>query len=151
MVGCLSDPLRRRLLDTLGLTDIRFDPDYDPRSDAAVAFGAELMRQAEAAFLQRPAGEWLALLEERGIPAGPVRFMEELFDDAQTQANGLVAEVEHRDAGKLRMVGPLAQFSETPLEPTPPPALGQHSEEILRELGYTEAEIGRWRENGELG
>ena len=151
VVGCLSDPLRRRLLDTLGLTDIRFDPDYDPRSDAAVAFGAELMRQAEAAFLQRPAGEWLALLEERGIPAGPVRFMEELFDDAQVQANGLVAEVEHRDAGKLRMVGPLAQFSETPLEPTPPPALGQHSEEILRELGYTEAEIGRWRENGELG
>ncbi len=151
VVGCLSDPLRRRLLDTLGLTDIRFDPDYDPRSDAAMAFGAELMRQAEAAFLERPAGEWLALLEERGIPAGPVRFMEELFDDAQTQANGLVAEVEHRDAGKLRMVGPLAQFSETPLEPTPPPALGQHSEEILRELGYTEAEIGRWRENGELG
>ena len=151
VVGCLSDPLRRRLLDTLGLTDIRFDPDYDPRSDAAVDFGAELMRQAEAAFLQRPAGEWLALLEERGIPAGPVRFMEELFDDAQTQANGLVAEVEHRDAGKLRMVGPLAQFSETPLEPTPPPALGQHSEEILRELGYTDAEIGRWRENGELG
>ena len=151
VVGCLSDPLRRRLLDTLGLTDIRFDPDYDPRSDAAVAFGAELMRQAEAAFLQRPAGEWLALLEERGIPAGPVRFMEELFDDAQVQANGLVAEVEHRDAGKLRMVGPLAQFSETPLEPTPPPALGQHSEEILRELGYTDAEIGRWRENGELG
>ena len=151
VVGCLSDPLRRRLLDTLGLTDIRFDPDYDPRSAAAVAFGAELMRQAEAAFLQRPAGEWLALLEERGIPAGPVRFMEELFDDAQTQANGLVAEVEHRDAGKLRMVGPLAQFSETPLEPTPPPALGQHSEEILRELGYTDAEIGRWRENGELG
>ena len=151
VVGCLSDPLRRRLLDTLGLTDIRFDPDYNPRSAAAVAFGAELMRQAEAAFLQRPAGEWLALLEERGIPAGPVRFMEELFDDAQTQANGLVAEVEHRDAGKLRMVGPLAQFSETPLEPTPPPALGQHSEEILRELGYTEAEIGRWRENGELG
>ena len=151
VVGCLSDPLRRRLLDTLGLTDIRFDPDYDPRSAAAVAFGAELMRQAEAAFLQRPAGEWLALLEQRGIPAGPVRFMEELFDDAQTQANGLVAEVEHRDAGKLRMVGPLAQFSETPLEPTPPPALGQHSEEILRELGYTEEEIGRWRENGELG
>ena len=70
-LGCLSDPLRQRLLDTLGLTDIRFDPDYDPRGAAAEAFGEELIRQAEAVFLQRTAAEWLALLDERGIPAGP--------------------------------------------------------------------------------
>ena len=151
VVGCLSDPLRHRLLDTLGLEDIRFDSGYDPRSDAAVAFGAELMQQAEEAFMQRPAAEWLALLEERGIPAGPVRFIEEVFDDAQAQANGLVVELEHRDAGKLRMVGPLANFSETPLQPTPPPALGQHTKEILQELGYTPEEIGRWQEGGALG
>ncbi len=150
VVGCLSDPLRRRLLDTLGLTDIRFDPGYDPASAAAVSFGAELMRQAEAAFRQRPAAEWLTLLAERGIPAGPVRFMEELFDDAQVQANGLVAELEHRDAGKLRMLGSLASFSETPLEPAPPPALGQHSREILQELGYTPVQIERWQAGGTL-
>ena len=105
-LGCLSDPLRRRLLDVLGLTDIRFDPDYSPRSEAAMAFGEKLMRQAEEVFLQRSAAEWLALLDERGIPAGPVRFIEEVFDDPQVQANELVAELEHRDAGKLRMVGP---------------------------------------------
>ena len=74
-LGCLSDPLRQRLLDTLGLTDIRFDPDYDPRSEKAMAFGEKLMRQAEDVFLQRTAADWLALLDERGIPAGPVRFM----------------------------------------------------------------------------
>ncbi len=151
VVGCLSDPLRRRLLDTLGLTDLRFDPGYDPRSDEAMVFGAELIRRAEAAFRQRPAAEWLALLEERGIPAGPVRFTEELFDDAQVQANGLVAELEHRDAGKLRMLGSLANFSGTPLEPKPPPALGQHTAEVLRELGYAAEEIDRWRESGALG
>ena len=55
-LGCLSDPLRQRLLDTLGLTDIRFDPDYDPRSEKAMAFGEKLMRQAEDVFLQRTAG-----------------------------------------------------------------------------------------------
>ena len=101
--------------------------------------------------MQRPAAEWLALLEERGIPAGPVRFIEEVFDDAQAQANGLVVELEHRDAGKLRMVGPLANFSETPLEPTPPPALGQHTKEILQELGYTPEEIAHWQAGGALG
>ena len=150
-VGCLSDPLRRRLLDTLGLQDLRFEPDYDPSSDAAAAFGEELMRQAAAVFLQRSAAEWLALLEERGIPAGPVRFVEELFDDAQVQANGLVAELEHRDAGKVRMVGPLANFSETPLEASAPPALGEHTDEILRELGYAPEEITGYRNGGALG
>ena len=150
-LGCLSDPLRRRLLDTLGLTDIRFDPDYDPRSEAAVAFGEKLTGQAEEAFRQRTAAEWLALLDERGIPAGPVRFIEEVFDDPQAQANGLVAELEHREAGRLRMVGPLAQFSETPLEATGPPALGEHTAEVLGELGFGTAEIEAWRESGVLG
>ena len=119
-LGCLSDPLRQRLLDTLGLTDIRFDPDYDPRSEEAVAFGESLIRQAEDVFLQRTAAEWLALLDQRGIPAGPVRFLEEVFDDPQVQANDLVAELEHQQVGPLRMVGPLAKFSETPLEAANP-------------------------------
>lgn len=150
-VGCLSDPLRRRLLDTLGLTDLRFDPDYDPGSDQAVAFGAELMAQAEAVFREKPAAQWLAILEERGIPAGPARFVEEIFDDAQVQANDLVAELEHQDAGRLRMLGSLANFSATPLQPTPPPALGQHTDEILSELGYNPDDIARWRESRALG
>ena len=150
-LGCLSDPLRQRLLDTLGLTDIRFDPGYDPRSEEAAAFGEKLMGQAEAVFLQRTAADWLALLDERGIPAGPVRFIEEVFDDPQVQANGLVSELEHQEVGKLRMVGPLASFSETPLVPTAPPALGQHTDEVLSELGFDPQEIDRWREEGALG
>ena len=150
-VGCLSDPLRRRLLETLGLTDIRFEPGYDPRSEEAAAFGEKLMRQAEGIFLQRTAAEWLALLDERGIPAGPVRFIEEVFDDPQVQANDLVSELEHREMGKLRMVGPLANFSATPLEPTDPPALGQHTNEVLQELGFGSEEIEGWRNEGTLG
>jgi len=150
-LGCLSDPLRQRLLDVLGLTDIRFDPDYDPRSEEAATYGENLMRQAEEVFLTRTAAEWLALLDERGIPAGPVRFIEEVFDDPQVQANGLVSELEHRDAGRLRMVGPLARFSETPLDVSPPPALGQHTDEVLAELGFTPEEIARWRADGMLG
>ena len=150
-LGCLSDPLRQRLLNTLGLTDIRFDPGYDPRSEKAAAYGEKLIRQAEEAFLERSAAEWLALLDERGIPAGPVRFIEEVFDDPQVQANDLVSELEHRDVGPLRMVGPLAKFSETPLEATHPPALGQHTGEVLAQLGFGEAEIQEWREQGALG
>ena len=150
-VGCLSDPLRHRLLEILGLTDIRFDPGYDPRSEEAAAFGEKLVRQAEGIFLQRTAVEWLVLLDERGIPAGPVRFIEEVFNDPQVQANDLVSELEHREVGKLRMVGPLASFSETPLEATGPPALGQHTAEVLEELGFGPEEIERWKNEGTLG
>ncbi len=147
-IGCLSDPLRRRLLDVLGLEDIRFDPGYDPSSPEAAEFGRELTRRAEEGFLEKGTQEWLMTLEERGVPAGPVRFVEELFDDPQVLANGLVSELEHPQAGLVRMVGPLARFSGTPLEPTPPSALGQHTDEILSELGFSPAEVQRWRERG---
>ena len=147
-VGCLSDPLRRRLLEVLELEDIRFDPGYDPTSPEAAEFGEELMRRAEEGFRQKGTREWLEVLEAKGVPAGPVRFVEELFDDPQVQANGLVSNLEHPQAGLLRMVGPLAQFSATPLEPTPPSALGQHTDEILGELGFSLTEVQRWREAG---
>ena len=110
-----------------------------------------LTREAEDKFRERTTDEWLTTLEGQGIPAGPVRFVEELFDDPQVLANGLVADLEHRDAGTLRMVGPLARFSETPLQANPSPALGQHTDEILGSLGFSEAEIQRWRELGVVG
>ena len=147
-LGCLSDPLRHRLLDTLGLKDIRFDPGYDPTLPASIAFAQRLIEQAVDAFRQSTSEEWLSLLEERGIPAGPVRFVEELFDDPQVIANGLVCDLEHRDAGTIRMIGPMASFSETPLRAAPFAALGQHTDEILVELGYTDREIQQWRQRG---
>ena len=147
-VGCLSDPLRRRLLAALDLRDIRFEPDYDPQSPEALASDSELIKEAEGLFREKSTGEWLELLEDRGIPAGPVRFVEELFDDPQVAANHLVVDLEHHDAGAIKMAGLLASFSDTPLEATPPPALGQHSDVVLRELGFPMKQIEAWREAG---
>jgi len=130
-VGCLSDPLRRRLLDTLGLTDIGLEPGYNPNTPEALAYAKDLEGQAEKILIKNTSAYWLELFENRGIPAGPVRFVEELFDDPQIQANGLVNEAEHRDAGKVKMMGPLAMFSGTPMAPEiSSPALGEHTWDI---------------------
>ena len=148
-VGCLSNPLRKRLLAIIGEEDIRFESDYDSTSEEAQAFGAALIERAEAIFRERTGTEWLAVLDEAGVPAGPVRFVEELLEDEQVLANDLVVELEHSLAGKLKMVGPLLKMSETPLSATKAsPALGEHSSEILATLGYTTKEIQRLKDEG---
>ena len=148
-VACLSQPLRLRLLDVLGLTDIRFEPGFDLTTPEAQAFEREFAAQAESIFRSKTAKEWLSILGDRGIPAGEVKFVEEMFDDPQVKAAGLITEMEHQEWGTVKMVGPLASFSETPLGTTlASPALGQHTDEILKELGFEDAEIRGWRSAG---
>jgi formyl-CoA transferase len=150
-VGCLSDPLRRRLLEVLGLTDDAMEPGYNPNTPEAMEYARGLEAEAEKIFRRKSSAEWLETLEQRGIPAGPVRFVEELFDDPQIKANGLVTEVEHKEEGAVKMIGPLAKFRGTPMEAnTPSPALGQHSSEILKDLGFSGEDIARWKEAGIL-
>ena len=151
-VGCLSDPLRRRLIDTLGLTDDGLEPGWDPEKPESQAYTRALEQRAEELLAQKPSVEWLQIFEERGIPAGPVRFIEELFDDPQVVANGLVTEVEHVQEGRVKMVGPLANFrGTTPAPARASPALGQHSAEILEWLGFTPEEVATWRDDGVIG
>lgn len=151
-VGCLSDPLRRRLLDVLGMTDNRFEPGYDPTTPESRAFGRELEKQADGLFLEKSASQWLEILGSRGIPAGPVQFIEEMVDHPQVKAAGLVVEVEHKEAGLVKTVGPLARFNgEIPPPVVASPALGQHNDEILSELGYSPEEVDRWRKDRVVG
>ena len=147
VVGCLNDALRRKLLDVIGLNDIRFDADYDPHSAAAAAFGDQLLDDAEALFLTRSTADWLAQLDAAGVPAGPVRFVEELFDHPQVLENNLAVDVKHRDLGPVRMAGPPVSFSHTPLQPGNLPALGEHTDQVLHHLGYSPAEIAQWRQD----
>ena len=150
VVGCLNAALRLKLLDVIGLHDIRFDDGYDQRSQEAADFGAQLMIDAEAIFRNKTNTEWLDLLDAAGVPAGPVRFVEELFDHPQVEANDFAVDVNHRDLGNVRMAGPLVSFSDTPLRAGDLPALGEHTDAVLTDLGYPPQTIAQWRDSAVL-
>ena len=148
VVGCLNDALRRKMLAATGLRDIRFDDGYDPHSSEAAEFGARLMTDAEAVFRTGTNAHWLARLDAAGVPAGPVRFVEEMFDHPQVLQNNLAVDVTHPDLGTVRMAGPLVAFSDTPLQAGDLPALGQHTDAVLAELGCSPESIAQYRTDG---
>ena len=148
-VGCLSDTLRKKMADAVGLHDIRFEPGYDPTSEESIEFNERLLEKARVIFLEKTVDEWLAVLDEAGVPAGPLRFVEELPTNEQVIANDLAVELEHSLLGKVTMVGPPFSMSESPLEATrASPALGEHTAEILSELGYDADRIQHLRDEG---
>ncbi|MQG58684.1 MAG: CoA transferase [SAR202 cluster bacterium] len=148
-IACLSDHLRRRAADILGIDDPRFEAGYDPFDDQAIAAGEALVPVAEELFKQRTVDEWLTEFDKVGVPAGPVRFVPELMDDEQVTANNLIVDLEHSLAGSVRMVGPMINMSDTPLEAqSASPALGEHTDEILSGLGFQSDEIQTLRDDG---
>ncbi len=154
-VGCLSTPLRVKLLRVTGLEDWRIgrrpseidpaDPEVRRRADKIVA-------QAEALFLTKTTAEWARVLDDAGVPAGPLRFTEELLEDPQALENGYIATFDHPLLGPVRVPGPMIQMSDTPLAGQgSSPTLSQHTDEVLRELGYDDARIAALHERGVLG
>jgi formyl-CoA transferase len=103
-------------------------------------------------FASRDAASWMAALLAAGVPAGPVNTIADVFADPQVLARQMLIELEHPTVGTLRQAGFPFKFSETPAEARRhPPLLGEHTEEVLREvLDLAPAEIGRLRESGAI-
>lgn len=150
VVGALSAALRRKLTAVLGVEDKRIgNPDWDPSKPESREYSKQLVKEVEPIFRERTTDEWLTLFDERGVPAGPFKFTQELLDDPQVAANDLRVTFEHPLAGTVHMVGPPIQMSETPLEVQgASPALSEHSDEILASLGYDAEQIAALREAG---
>jgi formyl-CoA transferase len=150
-VGALSHALRVKFLAATGLVDPRFRPDgtFEVAPEGWEIEGPKLVKKAEALFMTKTTEQWGAQFQQHGVPAGPMYFVEELFDNPQTRANNLVTDIEHPLLGHLRMVGPAFQMSDTPLEAnTPSPLLGADADDVLGYAGYTPDQISALREAG---
>lgn len=150
-VGALSHALRLKVLAATGMNDPRFLPDgsFVMQPEGWDVRGPQLVKEAEALFRSKTTEEWGALFEKHGVPAGPLYFIEELFNHPQTMANGLQVEMDHPLLGTMKLVGPPFQMSETPLEAQfPSPMLGEHTDEVLGEAGLNSARIDELRAAG---
>lgn len=150
-VGALSMALRYKVLGATGLQDDRLKPDgtFVMFPEGWETKGPALVVEAEALFRTKSTEEWGSILEKAGVPAGPMYYIEELFENPQVLENGLVVEVDHPLLGHMRTVGPAFQMSETPLAVQgPSPTLGADADDILASAGYSAAEIGALRTSG---
>ncbi len=97
-----------------------------------------LEREFQAIFEQDSRDVWLQKLREHDVPSTPLNNLEDMFNDPQVKQYGFPIEVEHPRMGKVKLVGSGVSMSRTPPEtPTPPPMLGENTDEILRRVGYT--------------
>ena len=124
----------------------------DPRFDALLLSPEELkslVGELEPIFLERTTDEWCELLQEAGARFAPVRNYAEVVADKGVWENNYFVEVKDAAGQSQRVVGTPIRMSETPLQPSAiAPDLGQHSEEILKEAGYSAADIEEFRTAG---
>ncbi|MCI0648028.1 MAG: CoA transferase [Chloroflexi bacterium] len=147
-VGVGTDSLWQRFCQAIGRPELAGDPRFKTNADR-VRNRAELEPILDEHFAQGEAAEWLARLHEARIPCGPVNSLPDVLADEQFLARGGVVELPHPLLGSVKVLANPIHFSETP--PTyrrHPPLLGEHSEEILAELGYDAAAVAGLRARG---
>ena len=129
-------------------------PELFEHADFRTAEGRARNRKALNAklnkgFTKKTSAEWVAILNQAGVPCGPIYTMDKVFADPQVQHLQAAAAVEHRKLGKLRLVNQPVKLSRTPAKLlTATPERGEHTEEVLLELGFSKTEINRFKSEG---
>lgn len=132
--------LWERLCRLIGREDLLADPRFATNADR-VDHREALEAELTPVFRRRAAADWLRALEAAGIPAGPVNRLDQVFGDPQVHARQMVLELDHPTVGRHRILGIPVKLSDTPgVVRGPAPLYGQHTEEVLREIGYAAPE-----------
>jgi crotonobetainyl-CoA:carnitine CoA-transferase CaiB-like acyl-CoA transferase len=149
-IGAANDRTFARLAATLGhaewTTDSRFASDAQ-----RVKHRVELARLIEEATASANTTVWLERFEQDGIPCGPIHDYAQVFADPQVIAREMAVDVDHPGLGRLRTLGTPIKMSATPLNPRRrAPLLGEHTDEVLRAVGFSEGELAELRSSGAI-
>jgi crotonobetainyl-CoA:carnitine CoA-transferase CaiB-like acyl-CoA transferase len=151
-VACLNQGLWRDFCAAIGREELADDDRFETNADR-VDHREELEAELETTLRERTTDEWLTtLVEDAGVPAGPVMSVEEALTNEQTRARGVVQQMDHPEYGEIPVVEHPLKFrhAETGFEEAPP-ELGEHNREVFRTLGYSEAAIDDLESRGAFG
>ncbi|MCS6779780.1 MAG: CoA transferase [Geminicoccaceae bacterium] len=150
VVGGANQANWRRLCGILGAAALADDPRFATNADRMRNL-AELRAILADLFRRRPAADWLARLDEAGVPAGPVNDILEMLADPQTRARNMVVELEHASLGRVATLGCPIKVEGVSTGPRKgPPFLGEDTVAILEECGFSTEEIAALREEGAI-
>ena len=149
-LGAAGEAMWIKVCEVIGRPALATDPRFAQGPDRSLnrqALNAEL----GAAFRTRTSAEWIELLNAAGVPCGPIYSMDQVFSDPQVVATGMAATVQHETRGPIRVLAPTATLSRTPgkLERSLV-SVGQDTDDVLGELGYSADDIARMKRDGIL-
>jgi formyl-CoA transferase len=149
VLGAANQRQWEKLCDVIGHPELKEDPRFLKNGDR-VKNRDQLILTLNGIFQEKDAAEWLEIIQAGGLPCGPINTVPEVFVHPQAESRGYIQRVEHATAGEIPLAGFPYKLSRTPAETHhPPPALGQHNQEILINLlGYTPEQVADFEDQG---
>ena len=147
-IAAAGNEMWGRLCDALSAEELRNDPDYS--DDASRSRNRDALNEAlQAYFSAKSSSEWIDLLNDAGVPCGPIYRMDEMWSDPQVEHLEMSRPVDHPTLGRLNVMRHATSLSGAPKMPyRPAPELGEHTDEILREFEFSDDEIKDLRRGG---
>ena len=140
-IGAPNQSNWQRMCQSIGRDDLLADDRYADNA-GRLTNREQLEIDLEETFCQRTTAEWCEVLEDAGVPAGPIYDMAQVWEDAQVQARDMDVQLNHPTVGEIRNIGLAAKLYGSPGRiHSPAPLLGQHTREVLTEFGFSDDEI----------
>ena len=148
IVVATTDEQFRKLCDAVGLQDLKSDERFLSRADR-IKHVDDINEIFGPLFEEKPKEYWMELLEKHNLVSGPINNIKEMVESPQVRAREMITEIDHPEAGRIKMVGSPIKASLTPVSvQVPPPLLGQDTECVLSQIGYSHEEISSLKSKG---